>query len=215
MKTAGIYTRVSTDNQESEGTSLQTQLEACLKYCQSKNYDVVYRFSETYSGLSLERPKLDELRELVRNGDIDVVVVYCLDRLSRDPVHGVILTQELEKHHITLEAVTETVDSSEVGKLINYIRGFAAKLEAEKIRERTMRGKRERIKSGKLPTGRGILYGYDYDKEREINVANNDLDTVKMIGHWLIEEGIFLNEACRRLMKRSIPAPKGGYRWSR
>ncbi|MFC1933070.1 recombinase family protein [Chloroflexota bacterium] len=207
--------RVSTDNQESEGTSLQTQLEACHNYCQSKNYDVVYRFSETYSGLSLERPKLDELRELVRNGDIDVVVVYCIDRLSRDPVHGVILTQELERHHVTLEAVTETVDSSEVGKLINYIRGFAAKLEAEKIKERTMRGKRERIKSGKLPSGRGVLFGYAYDKESEINVANDNLETVKMVGHWLIGEGIFLNEVCRRLMEKGIPAPKGGHRWSR
>ncbi|GAI10599.1 unnamed protein product, partial [marine sediment metagenome] len=46
---------------------------------------MVYRFSEAYSGLTLERPKLNELRELVRAGDIDVIVVYCLDRLSRDP----------------------------------------------------------------------------------------------------------------------------------
>ena len=138
---AGIYCRVSTDNQEAEGTSLQTQLEACLIYCQDKGYDVSYHFNEAYSGLTLERPKLNELRELARAGDIDIVVVYCLDRLSRDPTHGVILTQELEKHHVPLEAVTETVDSSELGKLISYIRGFASKLEAEKIRERTMRGR--------------------------------------------------------------------------
>ena len=91
-----------------------------------------------------------------------------------------------------------------MGKLITHIKGYSAKLEAEKIKERTMRGKRERIKNGKLPTGRGILYGYDYDRELGINVANNNLATVKMIGHWLIEEGIFLNEACRRLMEKNI-----------
>ena len=145
---AAIYCRVSTEDQEREGTSLQTQLEACLKYCQDKGYDVAYRFSEAYSGLTLERPKLNELRELVRAGIIDVIVVYCLDRLSRDPTHGVILTQELEKHNVTLEAVTETVDSSELGKLISYIRGFASKLEAEKIRERTMRGRKAKAKQG-------------------------------------------------------------------
>ncbi len=63
---AAIYCRVSTDNQEREGTSLQTQLENCLTYCRNKGYEVAYRFSEAYSGLSLERPELDKLRELVR-----------------------------------------------------------------------------------------------------------------------------------------------------
>ena len=116
---AAIYCRVSTDNQETEGTSLQTQFEACIKYCQGKGYEVAHCFSETYSGLTLDRPRLNELRELARIGDIDVVVVYCLDRLSRDPVHGVIIIEELENHHVTLEAVTETVDGSEMGKLIS------------------------------------------------------------------------------------------------
>ncbi len=85
---AAIYCRVSTDNQEREGTSLQTQLEHCLTYCRDKGYDVAYRYSEAYSGLSLERPELDKLRELVRAGDIEVLVCYSLDRLTRDPGHG-------------------------------------------------------------------------------------------------------------------------------
>lgn len=216
MKTAAIYCRVSTDNQEKEGTSLQTQLENCVAYCQQRGYEAAHRFSEAYSGLSLERPEMDRLRELVRNNAIDVIVCHSLDRLSRDPVHGVIITQELEKHGVALEAVTETIDSTEVGKLITYIRGFASKLEAEKIRERTMRGKRARAERfGKLPTGRGVLYGYSYDKANGLNIADNCLDTVRMMGMWVLEEGIFLNEVCRRLMEKDIPAPKGGTRWSR
>ena len=118
---AAIYCRVSTEDQEREGTSLQSQLEACHNYCQDRDYDVDYRFNEAYSGLTLERPKLNELRELVRNGQIDAIVVYCLDRLSRDPTHGVILTQELEKHGVKLEAATEDVDNTELGKLIIVI----------------------------------------------------------------------------------------------
>jgi site-specific DNA recombinase len=165
---AAIYCRVSTDNQEREGTSLQTQLENCFTYCQGKGYEVSFRFSETYSGLSLERPELDKLRELVRTEAIDVVACYSLDRLTRDPGHGVIITQELEKHHVTLEAVTEDVDNSELGKLISYIRGFASKLEAEKIRERTMRGKAQYVKTGKLPIGTGKgLYGYKWDDKNK------------------------------------------------
>jgi site-specific DNA recombinase len=214
---AAIYCRVSTEDQEREGTSLDSQLRACQDKAQQLGYEMSkdYTIRETYSGLSLDRPKLDQLRQWVRDKEVDVVVAYTLDRLSRDPVHFIILQEEIERSGVELILVTEDVDSSDMGRLITYIKGFAAKLEAEKIKERTMRGKRERIKSGKLPTGRGVLYGYDYDKEHGINVANEELDIVKMIGQWLVQEGIFLNEACRRLMEKHIPAPKGGYRWSR
>jgi len=51
----------------------------------AKGYEVANRFSEAYSGLSLERPELDNLRELVRDEIVDVIVCYSLDRLSRDP----------------------------------------------------------------------------------------------------------------------------------
>jgi len=217
---AANYCRVSTDNQEQEGTSLQTQLEACLKYCQDKGYDVAYRFSEAYSGLSLERPKLTELRELVRNEQINVVVVYCLDRLSRDPTHGVILTQELEKHNVTLEAVTETVDSSELGKLISYIRGFASKLEAEKIRERTMRGKRAKARMGHITSGGSArIYGYDYIKVAQNNggrrvINENEAKWVRQIYGWLVNEGMSTSAITYRLRALSVPT-KQGRMWCR
>jgi site-specific DNA recombinase len=165
MKVA-IYCRVSTDNQEREGTSLKSQFEACREYCLKSGYEIVNQFNETYSGLTLERPRLNELRDLIRSQEVDRVVIYCLDRLSRNPTHGVILIEELEKYGVKLEAVTEDIDNSELGKLISYIRGFASKLEAEKIKERTMRGKKEFLKSGKLPQGTGIgIYGYAWDKD--------------------------------------------------
>ncbi len=85
MKTAAIYCRVSSDAQEKEGTSLQTQMEYCLDYCQKKGYEVTYRFSEAFTGLSLERPQMDQLRELVRSEVINIIVCYSLERLTRDP----------------------------------------------------------------------------------------------------------------------------------
>ncbi len=220
MTTAAIYCRVSTDNQESEGTSLQTQLEACLKYCEDKGYDVAYRFIETYSGLTLERPKLNELRELVRTEQIDVVVVYCLDRLSRDPVHGVIIIEELEKHHVLLEAVSETVDSSEVGKLISYIRGFASKLEAEKIKERTVRGRRARAREGRFPSGSGTTcYGYDYIRVSQENggrrvINETEARWVRQMYEWLVNDGLSTDAITYRL--RALNAPtKSGKIWNR
>jgi site-specific DNA recombinase len=219
MKTAAIYCRVSTEDQEREGTSLQTQLEACLKYCHDKGYDVAYRFSEAYSGLALERPKLNELRELVRAGAIDVIVCYCLDRLSRDPVHGVIIIEELEKHHVILEAVTETVDSSEVGKLISYIRGFASKLEAEKIRERTLRGRKARAREGRMSGGFHITYGYDYIKVAQENggrrvINENEAKWVRQIYQWLVNDGLTTGAIRDKLIALNAPT-KTGKPWYR
>ena len=213
---AAIYCRVSTEDQEREGTSLQTQLEACLNYCRDKGYEVAYHFSEAYSGLTLQRPKLNELRELVRAGDIDVIAVYCLDRLSRDPTHGVILTQELEKHNVTLEAVTETVDSSELGKLMSYIRGFASKLEAEKIRERTMRGKKAKARQGKIPSGGfARIYGYDYIKVAQENggrrvINETEAKWVRKIYQWLVNDGMSTTAITYRLRAFNAPTKHGG-----
>lgn len=214
---AAIYCRVSTDAQEIEGTSLISQREACLAKAKELGYEVPPDniILETYSGLSIERPKLTELREWVRSKQIDTIIAYTLDRVSRDPVHFIIIQDELEKNGVELILCTETIDSSDMGKLISHIKGYAAKLEAQKITERTSRGRRERVKAGKLPTGRGVLYGYDYNKDTGTNKANDCLDVVRMAGEWLINEGVSLNEVCRRLMDKGIPAPKGGLIWSR
>jgi len=162
---AAIYCRVSTEDQEREGTSLDSQLEACLKKGHELGYEVSEEFIilETYSGLTLDRPKLPRLRQWVRDKEVDAVIGYTLDRLSRDPVHFIILQEELEKAGVALILVTETIDSSDLGRLITYIKGYAAKLEVEKIRERTMRGARTRADQGKIPIGgTGRLYGYSY-----------------------------------------------------
>ena len=162
---------------------------------------MAYRYSEAYSGLSLERPELDKLRELVRAEAIDVLVCYSLDRLTRDPGHGVIITQELEKHGVKLEAVTEDVDNTELGKLISYIRGFASKLESEKIRERTMRGKRAKMTHGELPQGTG-MYGYTWNKltkMREVNAVEaiivRDIFNRVAVGESLVSIARRLNQS--------------------
>ncbi len=198
--------------QEQDGTSLQTQLEACLKYCQAKGYEVGYQFKEAYSGLSLERPKLDEMRELVRSDEIDNVVVYSLDRFSRDPVHGVILMQELEKHSVTLEAATETVDNSEAGKLVFYIKGYAAKLDAERRKDATTRGKKALLKTGKLPQGGFPMYGYDWVPEyKKRIIVEREAKVVKRIFE-MVASGIPSERVARILNEEGIPS-KTGKNW--
>ncbi|MFC2033485.1 recombinase family protein [Chloroflexota bacterium] len=208
-----------TGNQEAEGTSLQTQLEACLTYCQGKDYDVSYRFSEAYSGLTIDRPKLNELRELVRNEQVDVMVVYCLDRLSRNATHGVILRDELDKHHATLESVTEDIDKTPLGEAITYLRGTFSQIEAEKIKERTGRGKRARAREGRMSGAFHTTYGYDYIKVPQENggrrvINDTEASWVRQIYEWLVNDVITLGAIRNNLMALNVPTKKGKF-WTK
>jgi site-specific DNA recombinase len=214
---AAIYCRVSTEDQEREGTSLNSQLETCVKLARERGYEVPesYCVMETYSGLSLDRPKLNQVREWARSGELDVVIAYTLDRLSRDPVHFIILQDELKRAGVDIVLVTETLDSSDMGLLITYIKGYAAKLEAEKIKERTTRGLKERAKAGKFPSGwRGRLYGYDYLRDTGKRCANEiQAQWVRQIFHWFVNEGTGIDRITYKLRELDIPAPSGQGLW--
>lgn len=147
--------------------------------------------------------------------NVDALIAYATDRLARNPIHLAIIAEECERRHLELLFVTEPLDSSPEGQLLRYVRGFAAQIEAEKIKERTTRGKRSRAGEGKLPTGGGGLYGYDYDPETGTRTINREeANVVRMIFEWCVEEQMALGSICLRLMDMGIPAPKGGRKWS-
>jgi len=182
---AAIYTRVSTEDQEREGTSLQSQLRACRKLAAERGYKSVDNtvFQEVWPGSDMDRPELNKFRSLIRGEEVDAAICYSTDRLARNPIHIAIIAEECDRRGISLIFVTEPLDSSPEGQLIMYVKGYAAQIEREKIRERTVRGKRERARSGKLPqaTGRGI-FGYRYNPDtgrREIVEA--EAETVRYI----------------------------------
>src|SRR5438105_2060659 len=88
QRVAAVYCRVSTTDQKDEGTSLDTQRDACLAHAQQLGYDVPPEliFLEDWPGTTLDRPLLDQLRKLVRERTTSAVIVYVADRLSRgDP----------------------------------------------------------------------------------------------------------------------------------
>ncbi len=159
-----IYVRVSTDAQERDGTSLDSQAEACSSFAATRGWTVTATIRDAASGFLLERRGLERLRDLVRKREIDVVLAYAVDRLSRNQNHIGVLFDEISSAGLRLEFATETFEDTAVGRFILAARAFVAEIEREKISERTMRGKLERAKSGRLPqgTGRG-MYGYRYD----------------------------------------------------
>jgi site-specific DNA recombinase len=221
MKKAAIYCRVSTEDQEREGTSLQSQQAACVAKAVELGYEITADtvFLETYSGLTIDRPKLQQLRQAARDSELGVVIAYALDRLSRDPVHCIIIQDDLERNHVKLVLVTEDIDTSDMGKLITHIKGFAAKLEAEKIRERTQRGIRERVKAGKMPSGRRArLYGYTYVGGKGVGEGvryenKSESKWVRQIFNWFVNEGIGIDRIAYKLRELDLPTPSGKAIW--
>ena len=167
-----IYSRVSTDAQAEDGTSLDTQERACLE---AASGTVIRTIRDTASGSSLERPGMAEVRRLMRDGECEVVLAHALDRLSRNQNHIGVLFDEAETAGVRLEFATEEFEDTAIGKFIIAARGFVSEVEREKITERTTRGKAERARNGRLPQGTGAgCYGYIYVPEtglRDVNPA--------------------------------------------
>jgi site-specific DNA recombinase len=159
---AAIYVRVSTSKQE-DGTSLESQEMRCRAYATEHGYvvDPSHVYVEVHTGVELwERPALTRIRDAIRRHEVDVVVTYAIDRLSRDPIHLGVVLSEAEHHHARIEFVSEPLDNSPEGQLLRYVRGYAAKVEHEKIRERVTRARQSVAAKGSAWSGGKPLYGY-------------------------------------------------------
>ena len=108
---------------------------------------------------------LTALREAVRRREVDTVIAYAIDRLSGEPVHLGVILSEADHAGVDVAFVTEPLDDSPEGELIRFVRGYAAKVEHAKIRERTMRGRLARVQSGKPAVGPRPTYGYRWVEE--------------------------------------------------
>src|SRR3954464_7880924 len=92
-----IYARVSTEDQV-ERYGLPSQLRACRDFAAANGFDVIEEIcDEGISGVILDRPGLARVRQLVRDGAVDVVVMFDADRLSRELGHLLILKPEIDK----------------------------------------------------------------------------------------------------------------------
>ena len=110
-----IYSCVSTDAQERDGTSLDTQERSCREYVRANGWPVIDTVRDTASGFTLERPGIERVRQLLRQGAVDVVVAYAVDRLSRNQNQIGVLFDEVERAGARLEFVTEKFEDTAIG----------------------------------------------------------------------------------------------------
>src|SRR5436305_1408276 len=127
------YTRKSSEhNLDLAFTSLDAQREACEAYIKSQAQEgwraIPGRYDDgAFSGASLDRPALQELLAAVRAGNIDIVVVYKVDRLTRSLADFAKLIELFDAHNVSFVSVTQSFNtSSSMGRLtLNVLLSFA------------------------------------------------------------------------------------------
>ena len=102
MKLAAIYARVSTDQQKEKQT-IESQVRALKEYGAERGYEVPEEWcfkDEGYSGAYLVRPGLERLRDLSVEGQIETILIYSPDRLSRKYAYQVLLMEEFKREGV-------------------------------------------------------------------------------------------------------------------
>ncbi|MDP9363747.1 MAG: recombinase family protein [Chloroflexota bacterium] len=212
---AAVYCRVSSAGQE-DGSSLDTQEAACRAFAAEHGWTVEAVYREVRTGAALfDRPQMSALREAVRHREIDVVVAHALDRLTRNQAHLGLILSEADYAGVAVEFVTERLEDTPEGRLLQSVRGFVAEVERLKIAERTVRGRRARAQGGKLLPGKAALYGYRWrDDARSAYDADPVAGPVVARVFREASEGATIRGIALRFTAEGIPTPTGAKTWS-
>src|ERR1700677_2408529 len=181
-----IYTRKSTEhNLDSTSTSLSAQREACEAYIKSQAHEgwmlVRDRFDDGgLSGASLDRPALQSLLEKVQGREIDIVIVYKVDRLTRSLADFAKLVEIFDEHDVSFVSVTQSFNTtSSMGRLtLNVLLSFA-QFEREVIGERV----RDKITASKrkgIWVGGPVPLGYR-SVNKKLEIAPEEAELVRKI----------------------------------
>ena len=189
-----VYTRKSTEEGlEMEFNSLDAQREACEAYVASQRAEgwilVPDRYDDGgFSGGTLERPALKQLRADIEAGKIDVVVVYKIDRLSRSLMDFSRLVEVFDQHKVTFVSVTQSFNTTtSMGRLtLNVLLSFA-QFEREVIGER-IRDKFAASRKRGIWMGGWAPLGYEV-RDRKLVVNEVDAELVRSIFQRFLKTG--------------------------
>src|ERR671920_491592 len=180
---AVLYARVSTDEQARSGYSLAQQMEALRAYAAREGYEILKEVVDPgQSGASLERPGMDQVRDLVAAGGVSAVLAQDRDRFAREPAYHYLLRREFEERGTKIRALNDMGDESPEGELTDGILDQLAKFERAKTAERTRRGKLRKAREGKVVGTHAARYGFKFNATKdayEINKA--EMEVVRRI----------------------------------
>lgn len=165
---AAVYIRVSTEDQAREGFSLGEQKEKLLQLCAFKGYKVFKVYED--AGISAKdmehRPAFQEMLRDMKDGKINYIVAYKLDRVTRSVRDLEELISQLEKYNCYLVCDRDDVNTSTAnGRFFVRMLTVLSQLEIEIVSERTKFGLNGAIKSSHLPGPAPLGYKKDGNKK--------------------------------------------------
>src|ERR1700704_1971017 len=177
MRVAAIYARVSSEQQREENT-IASQTASLIEFAKNHDLEVPKEWvfeDEGYSGATLERPGRERVRDLAAEGQIQVVLVYSPDRLSRKYAYQILLIEELARHGVETRFLNAPQTATAEDQLLVQFQGMIAEYERAQILERTRRGKRHRARQGQVNVLSGAPYGYRYVRKSDDAAASYEI----------------------------------------
>ena len=177
-KIAGIYIRVSTEDQAREGFSLGEQAEKLRQLCKYKDFEIYKIYKD--AGISAKdmknRPAFQQMLEDMKSGKLKYIVAYKLDRVTRSVRDLEVLISTLEQYHCYLICDRDDVNTSTAnGRFFVRMLTVLSQLEIEIVSERTKFGLNGAIKAGHIPGKVPLCYYRDTDKTLKVDVTTKDI----------------------------------------
>src|SRR5690349_22514894 len=194
VRCCAVYTRKSSEEGlEQSFNSLDAQREACEAYIRSQAHEGWKLVKTAYddggfSGGSMERPALQRLLADLRQGLVDVIVVYKIDRLTRSLADFARIVETLDRQGASFVSVTQQFNTTtSMGRLtLNVLLSFAQferEVTGERIRDKIAASKRKGMWMGGF-----VPLGYDA-KDRKLLINNDEADGVRHIFRRYLELG--------------------------
>jgi len=207
-KPIAVYGRVSSSAQEQEGT-IETQLSAVNEFANKNGYVIVQKYiDEGWSGDSIARPALDQLRMDAKKKIWSAVLIYDPDRLARRYSYQELVMDELREAGIEVIFVTVSAPKNSEDKILYGVRGLFAEYERAKIAERFRLGKVRKANEGNIIVSEAP-YGYNFvvrtaEKQGYYEINEVEAQIVRMIFSWVADDGMTLRGVVKKLQELSV-----------
>ncbi|MDD4000801.1 MAG: recombinase family protein [Bacilli bacterium] len=199
---AGIYVRVSTDEQRDNGYSIDNQIRNLEEYCHKNNYEIIGLYNDAgHSGKNLFRPAMQKMLEDIKNGKIDKLVAIKVDRLTRNGYDGYWLLNYCEQYNVKIELSLEPYDVSTAnGEMIFGMNLIFGQRERKEIGARTKRGLEEMALQKRHPGE--APYGYVRSENGYLEINTVEVEVVREI-YELCSKGTSSREIARIMRKEN------------